>query len=193
MHASFKTSFALLATALVGFTQANIDPQSVSPALRSAWCQSQITACPLLCLQQPEESATTAANDCNPENLSFNCVCGNGLTPNASEYSQTIPYFQCTEQNNQCVARCGGQNQCESDCRTKNLCGAQNPTRVNKTATATKDNKDKDSNSDGNVVYNGLGDSNEVDANMGTTLNLGRSYGTAVVLTGLLAAFAVVM
>ena len=32
---------------------------------KALWCQSQITSCPLLCLQLPGESSTTQANDCD--------------------------------------------------------------------------------------------------------------------------------
>ena len=69
--------------------------------------------------------------------LDYSCVCANGLSPNASEFSQTIPYFECTEYGTQCVAKCNGDSTCQSACRTNNLCGAQSPKRVTLSTTST--------------------------------------------------------
>ncbi|KAI9828918.1 MAG: hypothetical protein M1826_005841 [Phylliscum demangeonii] len=77
------------------------------------------------------------ANDCDPSTLIFHCICSNGLSPNASEYSQTIPYYLCTETNNQCVANCGGNSACQSACREQHPCGAQAPKRVNTSSSST--------------------------------------------------------
>lgn len=189
-----------------------IDPDSVPMAIRSNWCVTQKSSCPLLCLQLPGKSATTAANDCDPQSLTYDCVCGNGLSPNASEYSQTLPFFKCQEYTNQCANNCGGNPSCQAACRTDNPCGAQNPTRVNTTTssatqTATQANG-KPQGTDG-VVYNGLGgeaeptqgsDSSAVKGNnaggsngAGAMYDLGRSYGLAVVLSGVFAGFALIM
>lgn len=48
-----------------------------------------------------------------------------------SEYSQTLPYYICTEWGNECVSNCGTDNLCASSCRQDHPCGAQNPTRQN--------------------------------------------------------------
>lgn len=69
--------------------------------------------------------------------LDYSCVCANGLSPNASEFSLTIPYFECTEYGTQCVAKCNGDSTCQSACRTNNLCGAQSPKRVTLSTTST--------------------------------------------------------
>jgi hypothetical protein len=45
--------------------------------------------------------------------LDYSCVCGNGLSPNATEFSQTLPYFICTQYGTNCVAGCGGDNLCQ--------------------------------------------------------------------------------
>lgn len=97
---------------------------------------------------------TTANEDraAQQRSLSWSCVCSvNGLSPNVTEYSLTIPYFICTETNNQCKKNCGnGDGSCAHQCeyvplhgllsmpakanlryRVSNLCGARNPTRVN--------------------------------------------------------------
>ncbi|GAM85983.1 hypothetical protein ANO11243_039930 [Dothideomycetidae sp. 11243] len=60
-----------------------------------------------------------------------------GITPNSSEYSQTLPYYVCTEWGTQCVAGCGSDSNCASECRVDHPCGAQDPTRVNTTTAST--------------------------------------------------------
>lgn len=182
-----------------------IDPNSVPLSQRTSWCQSQTTACPLLCLQLPGQSSTTDANDCDPTTLTYDCVCGNGMSPNASEYSQTLPYFICTEYGNQCIAGCSGDTTCQSNCRSQHPCGAQNPTRVNitstsSTMTATTAPAGATSGSAG-VVYTGLGGAAATTAPSSSTtksgaqaaLDLGRSYGLVAVFAGIFAGFALVM
>jgi len=199
MH-SFKVA-AITATAFLGFAQCQtIDPSTVPQSLRANWCQSQITSCPLLCLQFPNTtSTTTQANDCDPDTLVYHCVCGNGQSPNASEFSQTIPYFECSEFNNQCVAACAsGDSACQSACRDNHPCGAQNPTRVNTTTSSTTSTASS-TNSDG-TVYNGLGTSSTTPSSDSShksgshsALDLGQSYGLAVVFAGIFAGFALIM
>ncbi|KAL3422154.1 hypothetical protein PVAG01_06310 [Phlyctema vagabunda] len=209
---SFKTSVAVAAAAFFLGARSQdpyqIDPNSVVLATRQSWCQSQISACPLLCLQLQGESSTTEANDCTADTLEYECICGNGLSPNASEYSQTLPYFICTEYVQQCIATCGGDSLCQSACVSDHPCGAQNPTRINVTSSSstTATATGSGSSSSGGVVYNGLGgaaettaasssnsDSSSQDSGAQTALNLGKSYGLAVVFAGLFAGFALVI
>jgi hypothetical protein len=205
-------SAALLATALFSVCgraqqQYSIDPNSVPIATRDEWCQSQQTSCPLLCLQLPGASGSTTENSCDPTTLVFSCVCGNGLTPNASEYSQTIPFFECQEYGNQCVTACNGDTTCQAACRDDNPCGAQNPTRVNVTTTSSAMSSTTlpagASSGTAGVVYTGLGgaaatqtsssSSDTKKSNAQAALDLGRSYGLIAVFTGIFAGFALVI
>lgn len=209
---SFKLSAALVAMTIISAqAQYSIDPNSVPLATRTSWCQSQLASCPLLCLQNPGSTdSTTEANDCDPTSLTYDCVCGNGLTPSLANYSQTIPFFECQEYGNQCVAACDGAQSCESACRSNNPCGAQNPTRINTTSTSSMASTTTlpagASSGTAGVVYTGLGggavatatgssgsssDSKKSGSQM--ALDLGRSYGLAVVFTGIFAGFALVM
>lgn len=215
---SFKNSVALVAGSLLLSVQAQqlyypINITAVPLSTRTYWCQSQLTACPLLCLQNNGTTdSTTTANDCDPTTLDFDCVCGNGLSPNASEYSQTIPYFECQEYGNECVANCGGDTSCESDCRTQNPCGAQNPTRVNVTSTtsSTTGPTSGASASGSAVVFNGFGGASSTPTSGSSSsgsssgssssksgaqaaVEVGRSYGLAIVFTGLFAGFAMIL
>jgi len=209
---SVKVSVAVLATAIFLISVKSqavyyIDPNSVPLSTRNSWCQSQTTTCPLLCLQLPGASSTTAENDCDATTLQYNCICGNGMSPNASEYSQTLPYFLCTEYGSQCVAACGGATSCQSDCRQQHPCGAQNPTKVNVTSTSSVASSTTlpagATSGTAGIVYTGIGgaaatntassSSSTTKSGSEATLDLGRSYGLAVVFVGLFAGFALVM
>ncbi|KAH8596683.1 hypothetical protein B0O99DRAFT_105489 [Bisporella sp. PMI_857] len=211
---SLRSSLAVVAVAIFSFnaqaaTQYSIDPNSVDLATRESWCVSQKASCPLLCLQNTgAQDASTAENDCDPDTLSYSCICGNGITPDAGNYSQTIPFFLCQEYGNQCVNGCGtGNTPCQTACRVDNPCGAQNPTRVNTTSSSTMPATatSTSTSTNGPVVYSGLGgdgssssssssSSTSSDKNAAlATLDLGRSYGLAVVFAGLFAGFAILL
>jgi len=201
---SFKISAAILASALFSATiqaQYSINTSSVPIETRTLWCQSQISSCPLLCLQLPGSSSTTSDNSCDPTTLDFDCICGNGQSPNASEYSQTIPFFECQEFGNQCVTACNGDPTCQAACRDNNPCGAQNPTRVNITTsssstivpTGTSTGTGGVVTDAGGAVVTQTGSSDSKKSNAQAALDLGRSYGLVAVFTGLFAGFALVM
>jgi hypothetical protein len=133
-----------------------------------------------------------------------NLIGGNGMSPNASEFSQTIPYFQCQVYGTQCVASCNGDSTCQGACREDNPCGAQDPTRVNVTSTssamASTTLPAGASSGTAGVVYTGLGgvatpttSADDTKHNSASAIEFGRSYGLVAVFTGLFAGFALVM
>ncbi len=70
--------------------------------------------------------------------LQFSCICSNNQSPNTTEYSQTIPYFECTQFNTNCVNACpAADNACQSACRQNHPCGATDPRRYNLTSTSS--------------------------------------------------------
>ncbi|EME79776.1 uncharacterized protein MYCFIDRAFT_112372, partial [Pseudocercospora fijiensis CIRAD86] len=123
--------------ALTAMAQYAIDPHTVANATRQQWCLDQSTQCPLICLDQGAASGTTESNTCDATSLTYSCVCDNGLSPNVSEYSQTLPYYICTEWGSQCVSNCRNDNTCAAACRQDHPCGALNPKRQN-TSTLTR-------------------------------------------------------
>ncbi|OAA63746.1 hypothetical protein SPI_03909 [Niveomyces insectorum RCEF 264] len=156
---SLKFTLLAAAAALVSVVRADyhIDPSSVPLYLRDSWCQSEISSCPLICDQTPPFNTLT--NTCDAASLTYGCVCGNGLQPNVSEYSLTLPYFICQEWGNQCVAACGMDSSCSSDCRQNHPCGALNPVRANSTsASAGSTATASDSAAASNQIFTGLGD-----------------------------------
>lgn len=211
----FRTIAVVAVTALLStVTAQTIDPDSVDIATRDTWCTSQITACPLICTQETNGSAAVYSNTCDPDTLDYSCVCDNGLSPNISEYSQTIPYFTCTESNNQCRTACGiSNNACAAACVEDHPCGAQNPTRVNATTTATgtasATGTGASSTDDSTSVYSGFGssasstgsaDSGSEGGNASSSsgagrvlVNFGQIYGLGVVAAGIVTGFAILL
>ncbi|KAB8238471.1 uncharacterized protein BDW43DRAFT_117155 [Aspergillus alliaceus] len=182
------SSLAVIATVASLATSQSVDPNSVPKSTREYWCQSQTSACPLICLQLPGASGQPKDNTCDYKSLTYSCICSNNLTPNASEYSQTIPYFMCTEQNNQCVKNCDGDSTCQSDCRSKNPCGAQDPKRVNTTTSATTQTAQATTSL---PPFTGVPDKNGVAS--GPSTNLYHIYGLTVVMAGFFAGFATLL
>ncbi|KAI6827675.1 hypothetical protein KC365_g6542 [Hortaea werneckii] len=169
-----KTTTAILLTTSTLLTtlsaQQNyaIDPDSVDDSTKQTWCTNQQTQCPLICTQTtPSHSADTQTNTCDPTSLTYACICANGLSPNISEYSQTLPYYICQEWTNQCVANCAqADNACASSCRDDHPCGALNPTRVNSSTVSSTMSKTSGGSGSGgadatttggDTVYTGFG------------------------------------
>lgn len=143
-----RSVFALGLAALAGICAAQdvvqadypyrIDPDTVDESTRAYWCQQNQAQCPLICLQQPGvNSMSTTDNTCDSDTLAYSCVCENGVSPNITQYSQTLPFFICQEWGNQCVKGCNGINTCADACRADHPCGAQTPYLGNSSILAT--------------------------------------------------------
>lgn len=197
-------STAVAALARLAITQ-TIDPNSVPLSTRQSWCNSQIAQCPLICLQVANNSAATYSNTCDPTSLTYSCVCSNGLSPNASEYSQTLPYYICTQYNSDCQANCGSNNECQAACVQDHPCGATNPTRVNTStittmpATTTTGGAAASTASDG-VIYTGFGGGAAATTTAGSggsgssaatriIVNIGQMYGLGIMAAGMFVGF----
>ncbi|KAI4791950.1 hypothetical protein E4T45_12838 [Aureobasidium sp. EXF-8846] len=198
---------ARLASAQVGSTY-QINVTNVPESTREIWCTNQQYACPLICLQTSANSSETIENDCDPTTLDYSCICENNLAPNASEYTQTIPYYTCTEWGQECIAACAqGDSQCQHDCTANHPCGAQDPKRVNVTtstsATASKTGAvaGQTTNSAGATIFSGLGGSGGAaqtgssSSQTGTAaaLQLGQAYGLFAVAAGIFGGFAILL
>ncbi|KAK2600041.1 hypothetical protein QQS21_005205 [Conoideocrella luteorostrata] len=187
---SFRTTVLAVAATFSAVASADytIDPSSVPISNRKNWCAQEKSTCPLIC--QQNEPRTTLVNTCDPELLTYGCLCGNNMQPNVSEYSLSLPYFICREWVEQCKKACGS-NQCKSDCDQNHPCGAQNPQKVNATKTAGQTTTATD---DANTIYtDGAGGSSGGGSGKkgaAAALEVGRTYGLAVVLTSLFAGFA---
>ena len=126
----------------------------------------------LICLQPPSETFTTNDNTCDSDTLTFSCECGDGLRPNVTQYTQTMPFFICQEWGNQCVTGCNGDNACSSSCRQDHPCGAQDPIRPNSStisstmsssASRTASDSEATTDSSGGTIYSGFGGASATD------------------------------
>lgn len=186
---SFKSTTLAVAAAFVAVAGADyvIDPTTVPLSTRKAWCADEKRTCPIIC--QQIDTRPAIVNDCDPEQLTYGCICGNGQQPNISEYTLTLPYFTCTEYGNQCVTACGQNNECSRACREDNPCGAQDPAPPNKTASETSASASATKSASDEIITNLGGDQKGAAASFGG-VELGRQYGLAVVLGGFFAGFA---
>ncbi|KAF2742596.1 hypothetical protein M011DRAFT_481509 [Sporormia fimetaria CBS 119925] len=204
MHSA--VAFTLLAVA--GFAAAQdapqqnypytIDPNSVPKSLRRTWCLNQQSACPYICTQlEGVDSTITLANECDPDALTYACVCENGLEPNITQYSQTLPFYICQEWGNNCARACGNDNTCASACREDHPCGAQNPEQVNTTSSASMSATASETSAPSRTLgiddfggeaaeTSSSGNNNNNQGAASSMLNLGQSYGLAVVVGGIL-------
>ncbi|KAF9238439.1 hypothetical protein DTO012A7_8967 [Penicillium roqueforti] len=190
-------SLFILASA-VTLVNSQFDPTSVTLATRQAWCNSQTSTCPLLCLQLRGASGSPTTNNCSAETLAYDCTCSNGISPNATEYSLTIPYYICTETNSQCVLNCDGNTTCQNNCRVDNPCGAQNPKRINVTTTTTTTTANTAtataSETPVNTLVNGNGDTSATGAAPRmVSVDISHVYGLCVLVGGFVAGFAVLL
>lgn len=127
-------SATLLSVASATSVYWTVNVDDLDMGTKSIWCTHQISACTLLCLDQQSGGGFT--NECDAETLQWQCICSDNTVPNATEYSQTIPYFLCAYQVENCVQNCGtGAPDCAQRCKTDKVCGATNPTRANETET----------------------------------------------------------
>lgn len=170
-----------------------INPDSVDQSTRDSWCSDELATCPLICAQT--EPGTTLTNECDPDTLTYGCICGDGKQPNVSEYTLTLPYHTCVEWGNQCVKACGSDNDCSRSCREDNPCGALSPTTKNETnATETTSSTASATASDGTIYTTLNGDGGNSNSNSGAAaLAFGQAYGLAVVAGGLFVGFTLML
>ena len=136
--------------------------------------------------------------------LSYSCICSNGQQPNASQYSQTIPYFECTQAATNCVNKCEQTDtSCQSACRSDNPCGAQHPILLNTSTISTMAATTTSGGSSGSATgttasntFTGFGGSSSATGKsvapartQALALGFGGKYGLFVVLGGMMCGF----
>ncbi|CAI2168076.1 6519_t:CDS:2 [Funneliformis geosporum] len=97
----------------------SFDPNTVDPNTKATWCNDQTTTCTNIC--NDNGSGGVSINYCKADTLEYSCVCANGITPNSTEYTQTIPYFMCIADQETCTKNCGPAaqdcvNGCQKNC-----------------------------------------------------------------------------
>ncbi|KAH7156547.1 hypothetical protein EDB81DRAFT_394387 [Dactylonectria macrodidyma] len=204
---SIRSTILAVAATFVAVAHADyvIDPDSVPLSTRQSWCASEKYTCPIICQQFGD--GTTKVNECDPESLTYGCICSNNKQPNVSEYSLSLPYFVCQEWGNQCVDACNN-NACASSCREDHPCGALNPEKINSTSTATgtQVSATASATDDADTIYTDVVDGDDSDddssdsssdsssssdkSGSAVALEAGRKWGLAVVMGSMFVGFA---
>ncbi|KAL1917634.1 uncharacterized protein VTP21DRAFT_4027 [Calcarisporiella thermophila] len=155
--------FVLLAiSAVQAFDINTVD--NVTKANFGQWCTLQTSTCEGIC---QDSGHSVQQNDCDPATLVYHCICNNNVAPNSSEYTETIPYFQCTYDQQACVGRCSsGDVACYNACRSTN-CSATHPKKYNRTATQTTIGTGPRSTTSTNSIFNQGSDAVGLVANLG--------------------------
>jgi len=111
------SAFSGFAAAQVQTGNYTIDPNSVTSTVRADWCRAETNTCPVLCGGNLYKS-----NTCTQSDLTYTCVCNNGVSPDMSLYQNTIPSFVCQEYKGQCLANNAGNATAQDQCQ-KITCG----------------------------------------------------------------------
>ncbi|KAF2634908.1 hypothetical protein P280DRAFT_474209 [Massarina eburnea CBS 473.64] len=190
MHSALAFGLLALAGLSAAQEQYSIDPTSVPKSTRDYWCKMEKAQCPLICLQQPGvKTQNLIKNDCSADDLTYSCVCDNNVSPNVTMYTQTLPYFICTQWGTQCVSACS-DNTCADKCRADHPCGASDPYKGNATASSTSSStasKTASSSSDATSIAPAFGEGSGSDSAAST---IGATSGMAITFVGILAGFA---
>eukprot|EP00835_Amoeboradix_gromovi_P005656 NODE_554_length_6758_cov_0.359964.p4 type:complete len:159 gc:universal NODE_554_length_6758_cov_0.359964:2807-3283(+) len=125
--------------------------KTIPSALKSSWCARQVTNCKVVCYttDQPEP----VQNTCDSDTLNYKCVCGDSVEPKLDMFSDTIPYFECTEVLSRCQQNCGGKTNeqtCKSNCMNIYQCATTAPNSADRVPLSGK----KSVQLDGAVVNN---------------------------------------
>jgi len=83
---SLRSSVLAVAAVLASVAHADyyIEPDSVSLSIRTYWCQSELSTCPIICSQYP--AGTTEVNTCDP--VCLFTLAASAQTSCAKEYTR---------------------------------------------------------------------------------------------------------
>ncbi|KAF4555259.1 Hypothetical protein D9617_2g052120 [Elsinoe fawcettii] len=190
------TSLLIAASALATSVSAQIqiNPGSVPQAERNGWCEAQRNTCPQIC-----QNGTTQ-NNCDPNLLTYNCVCSSGATPNISDYQTTLPFFVCQTSIAQCVA---ATNDAAAQGRCRDVtCGQRNASSLAATTSSAAPSSTSASQTSSSAASGSSGSpsgsstssaSPAASSGAAMALTVAREWGTPALLAGMLAMFGLAM
>ncbi|RIA81509.1 hypothetical protein C1645_729639 [Glomus cerebriforme] len=114
-----------------------LNPADVDPATKATWCSDQMATCTNICWDSGFDPTT---NFCLNDTLQFDCVCSNGIRPNSTEYTQTIPYFTCTADQQACIQKCQpATDTCVNACKSTSCAATviKSPSKIPTTVQGT--------------------------------------------------------
>lgn len=134
--------FALIFSLCYTYGIIAFDPSTVDPATKQTWCTDQMAVCTNSCQDSGSNNATV--NTCNATTLDYSCVCSDGKSPSPSNYTLTIPYFECISDVTTCTNNCSANDAncvkgCQKQCAA-NVTTTKSIAPVTSTSTSTSAN-----------------------------------------------------
>ncbi|CZT48132.1 uncharacterized protein RSE6_08793 [Rhynchosporium secalis] len=134
MFVKSVAAVAVFASFVAAQSNATVDPNTISPTMRSQWCLAQKNTCGTLC------SGNLADNDCDATTLAYKCNCGsNSSAPGLQYYTNTMPTFICEEVFRVCKKANEGVAAAQKACETNEQqnCGHNDPAKFVAAAVST--------------------------------------------------------
>ncbi|QKX62480.1 uncharacterized protein TRUGW13939_09641 [Talaromyces rugulosus] len=120
-----RSSAVLIVSALVARAAASnytfpagFNLGEVTPAQKRSWCLAETNTCPQIC------GGAASPNDCDPDTLNFDCTCVNGTVPDVEPYTNTIPFFVCQANYDQCIQNNPNDLDAQKACKDNANCGS---------------------------------------------------------------------
>ncbi|KAK2768753.1 hypothetical protein FQN54_000609 [Arachnomyces sp. PD_36] len=100
------------------------NPGLVNPDELITWCIGQQNACPQVC------GGDFSKNECSTETFTFTCECGDGTTPDMTEYKDTLPYYICEATFAQCIEANASDADAQETCKENRDCGSKDASKA---------------------------------------------------------------
>lgn len=94
----------------------------------------QVATCKNLCFGLGSEAKS---NTCVVATLAYTCTCTGTTQPDLNQFTQTVPYFKCSYNLEDCKKNCKSVAECAVGCENQYKCVAQDPPKSNATNTDT--------------------------------------------------------
>ncbi|GAD96034.1 predicted protein [Paecilomyces variotii No. 5] len=189
------SAFAAGIAAQANYTlPAGFNAGEVSSTEKASWCTGQRNICPKIC------GGAAQTNVCDPDSLSFSCVCADGSTPDSSQYKQSLPYFVCEANFGQCIQNhpndLDGQEQCkqqEKTCGTKDATSASSSTSSAAASSAAATTMATSTTGGTAASTTAAKATAATSSSAASAAKLGQDYSAALLAGGLLAGFRFVL
>ncbi|KAF2109004.1 hypothetical protein BDV96DRAFT_503596 [Lophiotrema nucula] len=191
LYATLTVAFATLASFVNAQLPNNIQPcctispNSVNSTVRESWCQAQKNTCPQICGGFSKLNST-----CDSTTLTFNCICGDGTTPNMSDYQQSVPGQMCRQWFSACITASGDDLQEQEACKAVSCGNKTISAQQSSVASSSPTGSSGASTSSGGDAASATGAApSSASSGAATAIAIAREYGTPLLAGGFAALF----
>ncbi|KAI9739638.1 MAG: hypothetical protein M1834_006356 [Cirrosporium novae-zelandiae] len=165
-----------------------IDTSEVSLSTRNSWCNAEYTSCDTLC------GGSASTNTCDGSSLNYTCTCPNGESPDLAEYTDTMPYYICTEASNECVADNPNNATGQEDCRSYYSCGTKNVSDATYAASSSSSSASASATAASTTTASGSSaTATATSTENAAVAHIAEKYSTGIVAAGLAAVFGLLL